>query len=188
MASKNDSTNVTVGKPKVEGAIYCAPISSTLTIPTDATTALDSAYKCLGYASDAGLVNTREFKTGNINAWGGDNVLDYGSMASDKFKFTLIEAMNIDVLKAVYGESNVTGDLTTGISVSVGSQLPNAYSWVFEIVMTNKAVKRIVIPQAAVTEVGDVSYTDEAAVGYETTISATPDANAKYHYEYIQRS
>lgn len=183
----NDATNVSVGKPKVGGAIWCAPISSTLVIPTDATTALDPAFKCLGYASDAGLVNSREFKTGNINAWGGDNVLDYGSMASDKFKFTLIETLNVDVLKAVYGEDNVKGDLATGISIDVGSQLPDAYVWVFELVMRNKAAKRIVVPQAAVTEVGDVTYTDENAVGFETTISATP-IGGKYHHEYIVRA
>lgn len=183
----NDATNVSVGKPKVGGAIWCAPISSTLVIPTDATTALDTAFKCLGYCSDAGLVNSRDHNTGNINAWGGDNVLDYGSIASDKFKFTLLETLNIDVLKAVYGEDNVKGDLATGISIDVGSQLPEAYVWVFELVMRNKAVKRIVVPQAAITEVGDVTYTDEDAVGYETTISATP-IGGKYHHEYIVRA
>lgn len=183
----NDATNVSVGKPKVGGAIWCAPLSSTLVIPTDATTALDTAFKCLGYASDAGLVNSREFSTGNINAWGGDNVLDYGNMSSDKFKFTLLEALNVDVLKTVYGSDNVSGDLATGISIDVGSQLPDACVWVFELVLRNKAVKRIVIPQAAVTEVGDVTYTDEEAVGFETTISATP-TNGKYHHEYIVRA
>lgn len=183
----NDATNVSVGKPKIGGAIWCAPLSSSLVIPTDATTALDAAFKCMGYVSDAGLVNSKEFNTGNINAWGGDNVLDYGSMGSDKFKFTLLETLNVDVLKTVYGADNVSGDLATGISIDVGSQLPEACAWVFEMVLRNKAIKRIVVPQAAVTEEGDVSYTDEAAVGFETTISATP-INGKYHHEYIVRS
>lgn len=179
----NTAANVTVGKPKIGGAIYCAPLGTTL--PTDAETALDAAFTCLGYASDDGLVNGREFNSGNISAWGGDNVLDYGNMAKDTFQFTLLEAMNVDVLKVVYGDSNVTGTLATGIEIGIGSQLPDAYAWVFEVVMTGGALKRIVVPQAAITEVGDVNYKDEEAVGYETTISAQPDTAGKYHYEYI---
>lgn len=180
----NTALNVSVGKPKVGGAIYCAPLGTTL--PTDATTTLNSAFKCLGYVSDDGLTNGRETDTGNINAWGGDRVLDYGSVSGDTFKFKLLESLNIDVLKVIYGDANVSVDEEDGtISVAVGSQLPSAYAWVVETVLTGDKVKRIVIPQAAVTEVADIVYKDNEAIGYETTISALPDTAGKYHYEYI---
>ena len=51
-----DVKNVTAGKPKVGGAIFRAPLGTTL--PTDATTNLDAAFKALGYCSDDGLTNT----------------------------------------------------------------------------------------------------------------------------------
>ena len=42
-------SNVSVGKPAVGGAIYRAAKGTTL--PTDATTALGSSFKQLGYVS-----------------------------------------------------------------------------------------------------------------------------------------
>ena len=53
----NVATNVSTGKPKVAGSIYRALRTAGLTIPTDATTALASAFKCLGYISEDGLKN-----------------------------------------------------------------------------------------------------------------------------------
>ena len=47
------------------------------------------------------------------------------------------------------------------------------------------ALKRVVLPNAKVTTVGDITYSDGAAVGYETTVSAFPDADGNTHYEYI---
>lgn len=179
----NTALNVSVGKPKVGGAIYCAPLGTTL--PTDATTALNAAFKCLGYVSDDGLTNGRETETGNINAWGGDRVLDYGAVSGDTFKFKLLESLNADVLKVIYGDDNVTVGEDGAIKISVGSQLPSAYAWVVETVLTGDKVKRIVVPQAAVTEVADIVYKDDEAIGYDTTISALPDTAGKYHYEYI---
>ena len=44
--------NVSAGKPKVSGAVYRAALGSTL--PTDATTSLDAAFKELGYVSEDG--------------------------------------------------------------------------------------------------------------------------------------
>ena len=44
-----DAKNVTAAKPKVGGAVWRAPLGTTL--PTDAKTALDKAFKSLGYIS-----------------------------------------------------------------------------------------------------------------------------------------
>lgn len=179
-------TNVTAGKPKVGGAIYRAPLNSTL--PTDATTALDAAFKLLGYVSDDGLTNSNAITSEDIKAWGGDTVLSIQSDYTDNFQFTLLEVLNVDVLKAVYGSTNVTGALATGITIEANSTEREEGSWVVEMALRDGAVKRIVIPDAKLTELGDIVYSDSEAVGYETTITAYPDASGNTHYEYIIRT
>ena len=52
------------------------------------------------------------------------------------------------------------------------------------MVMKNNAAKRIVIPDAAVSAVGDITYSN-GAVGYNTTLTAVPDDHGNTHYEYI---
>lgn len=177
------SSNVSAGKPKVTGAIFIAPVGTTL--PTDSTTALDTAFVELGYASDAGVVNSESRETETIKAWGGDTVLKPFTGKEDTFQFTLIEALNVNALKLVYGDSNVTGDLTNGISIKSAAEDLDYHSFVIEMVL-NGAIKRIVIPSAKVTEVGDITYADGEAIGYDTTLSAVPDAAGGTHYEYIK--
>lgn len=178
-------SNVTASKPKIGGAVYRAPVGTTL--PTDTTTDLNNAFVCLGYISEDGLTNSNSPESDSLKAWGGDTVLTYQSSKDDTFQFTLIEALNVEVLKMIYGADNVSGTLAAGISVTANSDEAEEASYVVEMVMRNDAVKRIVIPDAKITEVGDIVYADEEAAGYEVTLSAMPDATGNTHYEYIKR-
>ena len=182
----NTVTNVTTGKPAVTGGIWVAPLGSTL--PTDASTALDAAFKCLGYASEDGVTNSNSPDTDTIRAWGGDTVLTPVSGKDDTWSFTLIEALNDEVLKFVYGASNVTGTLSTGLTVKANNEDTDDVALVIEMVLRGGALKRVCLPCCHVTEVGEITYTDGDAVGYETTVTAQPDSYGNTHYEYILKT
>lgn len=178
------SNNVTAAKPKVGGAIYAAPVGTTL--PTDATTALDAAFKELGYVSEDGVTNSNSPESDVVKAWGGDTVITLLTSKDDTFAFTLIEALNLDVLKLVYGETNVTGSLAAGITIVANSKDLEDHAIVIEMVLKGGVLKRVVIPQAKVSEIGDIVYSDSDAVGYETTLRCYNDAAGNTHYEYIK--
>lgn len=180
----NTATNVTTGKPNISGAIYTAPIGTTL--PTDATTALGAAFVCLGYVSEDGLSNNNELSVEAIKAWGGNIVYRSLTEMNDEFGLSLIETENVDVLKTVYGEDHVTVDADGNASVDVVGEDPIERVWVFELALRGGRAKRIVIPDGAITSRDEISYNDSDAVAYGITISAYPDANASTHKEYLE--
>lgn len=180
----NTATNVTTGKPNISGAIYTAPIGTTL--PTDATTALGADFVCLGYVSEDGLSNNNELSVEAIKAWGGNIVYRSLTEMNDEFGLSLIETENVDVLKTVYGEDHVTVDASGNVSVDVVGEDPIERVWVFELALRGGRAKRIVIPDGAITSRDEISYNDSDAVAYGITISAYPDANAKTHKEYLE--
>lgn len=177
--------NVTAAKPKIGGAIFRAPLGTTL--PQDTSSALDAAFKSLGYISEDGLTNSNSPSSENIKAWGGDIVLTSQTEKPDTFQFSLMETLSEEVLKATYGDDNVTKDTESGeIKVVANStQQPNC-AWVIDMILRDGAKKRIVIPNAGVSAVGDITYADGSAVVYQTTISAMPDSDGATHYEYIK--
>lgn len=180
----NTATNVTTGKPKVGGAVYWAPLNTTL--PTDTTSALDTAFKSLGYISDAGVTNDNSPSSENVKAWGGDTVLSMQTDREDSFSFTLLEALNVEVLKVIYGADNVSGSLLEGLDIQATADELTAGAWVIDMVLKGGKAKRIVIPNGKVSEIGTITYKDDEAVGYEITITDIPDNSGVYHYEYIK--
>lgn len=185
MSGTTTAGYVSAGKPKIGGAVYRAVTGTTP--PTDATTALSSAFKGLGYCSEDGLVNSNSPSTTDIRAWGNDIVLNIQEEKPDTFQLTLIEALNEEVLKTVYGSTNITGALGTGLTVKANSTEPEEGVWAIDMALNSNCIKRIVIPKGKISEIGDITYSDTDAIGYEITITALPDSNGNTHYEYIKQ-
>lgn len=176
--------NVTTAKPKIGGAVYSAPLGTAL--PTDATTKLDDAFKALGYISEDGMTNSNSPESENIKAWGGVVVSSVQKKKTDTFKYMLIEALNVEVLKEVYGSDNVSGDLSSGITIKANSKELPHHCLVIETVLKGGVLKRIVIPSGKVTAIDEITYNDGSVLGYGTTVTAFPNAADDTHYEYIK--
>lgn len=178
----NTAANVSTGKGQIGGYAFIAP--TTATMPTDATTALDGSFLGLGFISEDGITNSTERDTEDIVDMNGNKVLAVQTGHSETFQQTFIEALNINVLKAVYGDSNVT-EANGAISISVNGDEPAEKAFVFELIMLDGKKKRMVIPRGKITEIGDVVYRASEAIGYDVTIEALPDATGEKHHEYI---
>lgn len=185
-----DVTNVTTGKPNPAGAVWWAPLGTTL--PTDATSALDNAFLPLGYCSEDGLVNADSITTENIKAWGGDIVATPQTEHVDTMKAKYLEILNVNVLKMVYGSDNVSGTLAAGLTIRSNNNERPAGVFVCDMALRDGAKKRIVAPNAKLTALGEINYKDNDAAGYDATLtcmsggfgSNDPDT----HKEYIKRA
>lgn len=170
----NDAMKVTAGQPKVGGAVFWAPLGSTL--PETAVANLDVAFVCLGYVSEDGVTFSRARETEDVTAWGGDKVLTLQTEKTDTAQMTLIEALNENVLKLVHGADNVSGTLATGLTARENSQELDYGVWVIDAILNGDVQMRTIIPNAKVTSLDDIQFASNAAVGYNVTATAYPYA------------
>lgn len=185
----NTASNVSVGKPAVAGAVFRAQLGTTL--PTDPTAALSDAFKCLGYISSDGVTNSQTRDTSEVVAWGGDVPLNPQTKKTDSFKMKLIESLNLEAIKAAYGNDNVSGtSLETGITISANSKELDHAVWVIDRIYNDGTKSRTVIPDGQPVTLEDIVYKDDEAVGFGLEIKASPYTawNGDTHKEYLKKT
>jgi hypothetical protein len=169
----NTAANVVAGVPLATGGILIGDLAAAA--PTTAVSAL-TGFTAAGYIGEDGVTETNERSTDRIRAWGGDTVKVVQTEHNVTYQFTFLETLNADVLKAVYGDDNVT---TTAATASTGTlhevqinaaTLPHK-SYVFEL-KDGDAKIRIYVPDGQITEVGEVTYSDSEVIGYQVTVEA----------------
>lgn len=180
----NDATKVSFGKPKAGGALFYAPAGTT--VPTNASDALDAAFRNLGYISEDGLVNGTETDTESINDWGGVELLSSQTSFAEMFTFNMLE-INGNSMKLYYGEDNVTVDgegNVTAITVSA-DELPEVV-FVAEVLLTGGRVKRIVVPRGKMVDrSGEISHVNNEAITYPVQLKAFAYEANNTHAEYF---
>lgn len=184
MPDLNTATNVSTGKPKVGGAFFRG--ATTLTLPTTADGTLASGFACLGYCSDQGVRYSQERENTEVNSWQGVVVLQEQNNYKESYKVGLLEVLNPDVQKTVFGDSNVTGSLSTGLAVTSSGAADTDHAYVIDEVMSNGTLKRTVIPRGRVIGLEEVTDARTSAVIYEVTIGALPDSSGACHYDYYK--
>lgn len=174
---------VNYGKPSTGGAIKVGPLTATL--PTSASDTV-TGFNSLGSISEDGLVNSNSPTVETKKSWGGDIVLTMQTERPDTFSYTLLESTNEYVLKDVFGDDNVSTDSSTGeIKIKANNDELDYHAYVIDMILKGGSLKRIVIPKAKVTSVGDVTYKDNDAIAYNVTLTCEKDSAGQTHYEYI---
>lgn len=165
-------SNVTTGKRGVNGGIYWAPIGTTL--PTDASTALASAFKNVGFIGEDGVTNSKSRETMEVKEWGGETVMSEVTSQSETYKWKSIEYLNTDTLKAVYGEGNVAVS-SNAITITVKAGTYGRGVWAIDTVATGGRLQRIVIPNGVITEIGDIVYVGNDVTAFDITLACDFD-------------
>lgn len=180
---RGTAANVTTGKPGIDGGVYIAPLNTAL--PTDAKTALDAAFVNAGYVSEDGVTNQQSRTSGEIKEWGGQTVDTPTTGFTSRWKIKYIESVNVTVLKLVHGDDNVT-ETSGKVKVVINGAELDEYAIVIDMALKGGKLKRVVLPRAKVTEIGDIVYKGTDPVAYDTTINAAPDSSGNNQYEYIE--
>ena len=178
------ASNVSVAKPRVAGCVYRG--KTTATAPTDASTAVSSStFDNLGYVSDEGFTNNDSFNITEIKAFGGDVVCIDQSEHTDEWSFVLVESLNTDVQKAVYGDSNVSGTLSTGVTINSNNAALESRIWVIDT-LQNGVLRRDVLHNARVKSRGEVLYKGANLIAYKITLGCIANASGVTHTTYLK--
>lgn len=159
MADTNNTANVSVIKGVVGGYLYAAPAGTTL--PTDYSTALAAAYVNLGYVTDSGATFSTDADSNTFKDLNGDDIATSSGGRTRTLNVQLAE-VKPDSLKEVFGQTAVvvagSGDITITHN---NNDMPHRVI-VLELVLRNGRRWRRVIPDAQVTEWGDLTvlYSD----------------------------
>lgn len=176
------AANVTTGKHRIDGGVYIAPVDTAL--PTDATTALNEAFKNLGYVSEDGITIQEQRTTEPVKEWNGDTVDDLTKEHASKLKAKFLEAVNVDVLKLVRGKDNVT-ETAGAITSRTNSKDLDEWAFVIDTIVKGNRMQRRVIPRGKLTELGDLVLNGGTPTAYDCTISCYPDESGDKIIEYI---
>jgi len=152
----------------VSGEVSVGPVATAA--PTDATTALNAAFKGLGYISEDGITQENERDIEDIPAWQNAAVVrSRVTSAKESFTFTLIET-NVDTIEFVYGTS-VTQTVDDGAYEIVPGGTVGNQSFVIDVI-DGSVLKRIYIEEGELSERGETVYASGEPIGYECTVVA----------------
>mgnify|MGYP000844440494 FL=1 len=170
----NDKSNIAIGLPNPKGALYWAPLGTTL--PTDATTALDNAFINLGYVTEDGLTSSTAEEGDDIKVWGSEIVARNQTSYGRTFTFNLLEVCRASVLQFRYGKGNVKIETDGSITVDdTGEVLPHGV-FVCETIETNSTGARRhrqVLGDAQFTDrSGDITFNNSDPLALPTSLTA----------------
>ena len=184
------NADVRIGAPdqKVTGAIKHAPKGTAIPALTDITKAavtLNQAFTGDEYVSQDGLTLAPSMSTTEIKDWSGATVRKVLESFDGTLSWTMIST-NAGALSIAFGADHVTTAAATTahgaqVQAALGAYLPEEQAWVF-LMKDGDARIVIAVPDGQITEVGEVTFASNAAVGWQVTLSCYPDSSGNSIY------
>ena len=178
----NNQANVSAGKGVKGGYIFSAPVGTDL--PTDIETELDPAFKCLGFISEDGYVETVDEDSDDIPDMNGDVMDSTNSNRVESAQLTLAE-IKAETLKRQYGEDNVT-DAGGLITVKHNSDSHPTFAYVLELVLKNGRRWRKVVPKGKSSELDDLTIASSELCQRALTMKYLTDEQGNTCYDYYE--
>ena len=178
----NNTANVSAGKGVKGAYAFVAPVGTTL--PTDIKSKLDPAFKCLGFISEDGYVETVDEDSDDIVDMNGDVMDSTNSNRVESAQVTFAE-VKASTLKLLYGDSNVT-DADGVIAVRHNSDSHSVFAYVFEFVLKNGRRWRKVVPQGKSSELDDLTVASSELCQRALTFKYLTDEAGNTCYDYIE--
>ena len=178
----NNQANVSSAKGVKGGYIFSAPEGTVL--PTDIKTKLDPAFKCLGFISEDGYVETVDEDADDINDMNGDVMDSTNSNRVESAQLTLAE-IKAETLKRQYGDANVT-DANGIITVKHNADSHDVFAYVLELVLKNGRRWRKVVPKAKSSELDDLTIASSELCQRALTMKYLTDEQGNTCYDYYE--
>lgn len=178
----NNQANVSSAKGVKGGYIFSAPEGTAL--PTDIKTQLDPAFKCLGFISEDGYVETVDEDADDINDMNGDVMDSTNSNRVESAQLTLAE-IKAATLKRQYGDANVT-DENGIITVKHNADSHDVFAYVLELVLKNGRRWRKVVPKGKSSELDDLTIASSELCQRALTMKYLTDEQGNTCYDYYE--
>lgn len=181
-SNTNNQANVSSAKGVKGGYIFSAPEGTAL--PTDIKTKLDPAFKCLGFISEDGYVETVDEDADDINDMNGDVMDSTNSNRVESAQLTLAE-IKAETLKRQYGDANVT-DENGLIAVKHNADSHDVFAYVLELVLKNGRRWRKVVPKGKSSELDDLTIASSELCQRALTMKYLTDEQGNTCYDYYE--
>lgn len=165
------------------GVLFVAPAGTPL--PTDASEKLNEAFKNVADLNEDGITRSTDVTTTDINNMSGEKAASFIASYEETFQFVMLET-NAATLSARYGKDRVTSSGDDVISFTTGMPKNEHVSIIADLLLSGMNKKqRIVIPDAVLTDTGDLQYHSGDAITYDVTFSTFPDKQGNNSYNYF---
>lgn len=181
-SNTNNQANVSSAKGVKGGYIFSAPVGTEL--PTDIKTKLDPAFKCLGFLSEDGYVESVNEDADDINDMNGDVMDSINSKRVESAQLTFAE-IKAATLRRQYGDANVT-DENGLITVKHNADSHDVFAYVLDLVLKNNRRWRKVVPKGKSSELDDLTIASSKLCQRALTMKYLTDEQGNTCYDYFE--